>query len=127
MSNDLKKIKESVEAHFNVNLSARDRKRKVVDARTVYIHIAYRKTKKSLSAIGEYINRDHSTVLYHVGKFKDLMKTDRDFKRKFEEFMRLYADGFENLNVKSIDNEIEWHLAKVESLKLKRQKELIYG
>jgi hypothetical protein len=67
-----------VELKPEVQLSCRSRKRHIVDLRTMFCSIAYR-LNFTLSDIGRYINRDHTTIIYLTRKADDLLETDEHF------------------------------------------------
>jgi len=47
----------------------------LVDARHVFMYISHVRMGFSSGRVGEYINRDHSTVLYGCKKIKDFIDT----------------------------------------------------
>jgi hypothetical protein len=66
------------ELRLEVKLSCRSRKRNIVDLRTMFCSIAY-KLNFTLSDIGRYINRDHTTIIHLNRKAEDLLATDDRF------------------------------------------------
>tara|TARA_R110000744_G_scaffold235558_1_gene353240 strand:- start:614 stop:1042 length:429 start_codon:yes stop_codon:yes gene_type:complete len=80
---DLIQIRAVVESEYHLmNLSAKTRERKFCDARKMYSYIARKCTKYSLKKIGEFIERDHTTVLHSIKRCEDLMETDKNFLMK---------------------------------------------
>lgn len=80
-----------ITGHYSVklqDLQSRKRTAGIAFARQVGMYLARRLTRHSLEEIGGYFGgRDHSTVLYGVGKITDLAKTDPsmvDVLRKLE-------------------------------------------
>lgn len=66
-----------------VDLKSPSRKRHLAEARIICAYFLRKYTKLSLAHIGEMLgNRDHSTILYSVGKFSDLVEYDKEFARK---------------------------------------------
>jgi chromosomal replication initiation ATPase DnaA len=60
------------------------RKRTVCDARTIAIKIIYYEQRKlGKTGVGKIFNRDHSTVIYNLEKFEDLMSTDASFRANY--------------------------------------------
>ncbi len=79
-----------VEQH---QIKKKTRKREIVLARQACMQIAYRKSKLSLKEIGEYFDRDHSTVIHSIKVIESNYLTGND--EKSFEFMHMYMP-FEN-------------------------------
>jgi hypothetical protein len=67
-----------VELKPDMALKCRSRKRQIVDLRTIFCSIAYR-LNFTLSDIGRYIQRDHTTIIHLTRKADDLLATDERF------------------------------------------------
>lgn len=64
------------------NMKSAIRLRQVVQARQVAMYFAKEYTAYSLKMIGRHFgNRDHSTVIHALQTVRDLMTTDKDFRR----------------------------------------------
>lgn len=59
------------------------RKFEYSQARFIIMHFAYYKLEMTLKTIGEYLNRDHSTITWGMSQLNDLMDTNRLFKQKY--------------------------------------------
>ena len=57
----------------------------LVDGLTIYCH-RMRKEGKTLYSIAKDVGKDHSTVVYHLQRYKDLMSVDKEFQRAEKEF-----------------------------------------
>lgn len=57
----------------------------LVDGLTIYCH-RMREEGKTLYSIAEDVGKDHSTVVYHLQRYKDLMSVDKTFQRTEKEF-----------------------------------------
>lgn len=65
--------------------NSKTRKREIVLARQAAMHLCKRHTTQSVSRIGMLIGgRDHATVLHAISNVDDLLKTDEDFKKKYD-------------------------------------------
>ncbi len=53
---------------------SRDRRRVLVDARTVWCYVMRRRTDLSLPELGRRIERTHVTVMYHAAKGAECVK-----------------------------------------------------
>lgn len=70
-------------------LKSKTRKRNIVQARQISMHLAKSLTEKSLASIGKFFGgRDHSTVIHACSTVSDLMETDSSFKDKVIEIQR---------------------------------------
>jgi chromosomal replication initiation ATPase DnaA len=59
----------------------------IVDARKVYALVAVYEGKK-LKKTGDFINRDHSTIIYNSKQCKDIMPYDPILKEKYSRVKR---------------------------------------
>ncbi len=57
----------------------------LMDELTIYCH-RMREEGKTLYSIAKDIGRDHSTVVHHLQRYKDLMRVDKAFQLAEEEF-----------------------------------------
>lgn len=95
IQNDEQKIKQIshiVALHFNltiVDILGKSRRRELVDARSIIMYFAFKKTKLSLSAIGRFFNKNHSTVIYSRNNAENLMFSDKEFNKNVIEIARL--------------------------------------
>ena len=67
----LKEIIKRVCAYYDIeekDFLSRRRNQPLIEARRDYCHIAFKRTKKHLSVIGQAINKDHTVILYHLNK-----------------------------------------------------------
>ena len=64
------------------------RNQKVSNARRVAVYVARELTKMSFEAIGEYLNKKHTTMLYSYDKIKTDMKTDRELENSVKEIIK---------------------------------------
>jgi len=71
------------------DISGKSRVRHNVYARIIYSYIAKNNTNNCFRIIGEEINRDHATVIYHVRIFNEL--------KKYDDFYKMYLTVMRNL------------------------------
>lgn len=57
-------------------LKAKTKKWDVVSARNIFCYICKEKKKVTLSAIGKYLNKDHTTIMHSVKQVKKLIESD---------------------------------------------------
>jgi len=78
--------------HFALRLSdlrGPSRRRPVVTARDVAIHLCRQLTRESLSRIGAYFGgRDHTTVLYACRKTEELLQSDPAIRQAIDQLQR---------------------------------------
>jgi len=68
---DLNHILEKVCMFYKISVDEFYNKRKdkhLVYARRDFCHLAFKKTKKTMTQISEFIKKDHATILYHIKK-----------------------------------------------------------
>lgn len=67
------------------SINSKSRKREIVLARQAAMYLCKQHTTQSVSRIGTVVGgRDHATVLHAIKNVDDLLKTDPEFKRKFD-------------------------------------------
>lgn len=60
------------------------RKRIYLESRQIYFYIKKKYTRETLKEIGQFLNKDHSTVLHSLKNVKDLLEVDKNFKNLVE-------------------------------------------
>jgi hypothetical protein len=70
-----------------VDIRIKSRKRHQQDLQKIFCKFAHWHLRLSLSFIGEYINRDHASVLHACRKYDNLYSTDKDFREKADFFI----------------------------------------
>ncbi|MFA6619428.1 MAG: helix-turn-helix domain-containing protein, partial [Candidatus Neomarinimicrobiota bacterium] len=76
---------------FGINkdaLKGKKRKREVLIPRQVSMYLIRDLTDLPLEEIGDFFDRDHSTVVNAIKRIKSLMEQDTAFKRQVEEIKR---------------------------------------
>lgn len=74
---EISKIVEKHTGYKLESLRSKERTRSLVYARAVFAIIATKRTKETYEVIGEYINRDHSTInhyLYNLSIFDEIFE-----------------------------------------------------
>lgn len=69
-----------------LTLTCKSRKREVVELRMIFCYMA-RMMRYTLGTIGEFLNRDHTTIIHNVSTFLNLMETDDGFKSRYNEIL----------------------------------------
>lgn len=81
-------LKERVNAFFKVDITTKSRENDEVYARAVYYHICkILDSTMTTGAIGNTVNRSHSTVIYTLNKFKIAYDYDKKFKQVYDDFI----------------------------------------
>lgn len=75
-------------------LLSQKRTRELVWTRFVIMNYMRRVLRMSLTAIGKYLDRDHSTVIYGIEQYDNLRYSDKEFKA--------FAERLEFYNTKKI-------------------------
>lgn len=74
-------------------LKCKNRKREYVDGRAIFSHIS-RKYNFSLTGIGRYLKKDHTTIIHHIRKAEDLLETDSLFFKKYNKVVEKLKDTY---------------------------------
>ncbi len=86
-------IQQSVSKYFDIpleKLQSKSRKRETVQARQFAMYFSKLYTKSSLAAIGSKCgNKDHATVLHACKTIKNLVETDKRFKKYVDDLKHL--------------------------------------
>jgi hypothetical protein len=78
-----------------VTLFSKSRKREIVELRMIFCFLA-RSMRNSLSTIGNFLGgRDHTTVMYNVTTFTNLMETSSVFKNQFYQIINYINQNYE--------------------------------
>ena len=76
------------------SINSKSRKREIVLARQAAMYLCKQYTTQSVSRIGTVVGgRDHATVLHAIKNVEDLLKTDPEFKKKFDTVEAELAPG----------------------------------
>ena len=70
-----------------IDIRIKSRTRHQQDLQKIFCKFARWNLKFSLVFIGNYINRDHATILNSCKKYDELYKTDKDFREKADFFI----------------------------------------
>lgn len=80
------------------DLKSKKRHRGIVDCRKAFFYLVKKNTNLTNSAIGEFFNRDHSTVIFSVKACEDLISIDKEFKNKFNKINKALQSKIKELN-----------------------------
>ena len=75
-------IKDIVQEVMKVNLLDRKRHARIVEARMIF-SLMLRESGFTYKAIGRYLRRDHSTIMYYHIIIKDLMQVDMNVVKTY--------------------------------------------
>ncbi|TDS64357.1 chromosomal replication initiator protein DnaA [Myroides indicus] len=88
-------IQKVVSDYFQMDietLCSKTRKRHIVQARQLAMFFAKKYTKSSLASIGSQIgDRDHATVLHACKTIDNLLETDKQFKKYYEDINKKFS------------------------------------
>lgn len=89
-------IVDLVQRKMGTEISQKSRKRDVVEARQVAVHLLHKYTNLSLERIAQYVNvADHSGVIYHLSKMSGYLEHDERIKVLVNSFDRDIAEFYE--------------------------------
>jgi hypothetical protein len=93
-------IKKIIEEH---GLNTPSRKEELVYKRFVFWNYLYNKLGMTLEDVGREFNRNHSSVIYGIRKYNDLIMYD-DFKKMATEFEDEIDSILSVVNAEAVDN-----------------------
>jgi hypothetical protein len=93
-------IKKIIEEH---GLNTPSRKEELVYKRFVFWNYLYNKLGMTLEDVGKEFNRNHSSVIYGIRKYNDLIIYD-DFKKMATEFEDEIDSILSVVNAEAVDN-----------------------
>ena len=107
-------IREVVEKNTGLDISKKTHIREYVEARWVYFTLAKEYTFFSLSAIGKVLDKDHSTVLHGLRKFKEINNTSGFLRTNYINSKSI----IDNIGSPVLDNDINArNLTEIKRLK----------
>ncbi|RPG88524.1 MAG: hypothetical protein CBD69_000235 [Crocinitomicaceae bacterium TMED209] len=109
---ELKSILESVFRVTSVDVTERSNRSEVADAVKIFSFIAREHTNNNFKEIGEFINRDHSTIVIACNRYGDLYKTDTEFRYKADGCLsKFFAEEGEEqpkeVDIESINDDLK--------------------
>jgi hypothetical protein len=123
---DMDLLKQIVEERFNKKIISKGRYRENVDARMVFSKIL-RERGHTYKSIGQYLYKDHSTIIHYIEQAPNIFKTDKklmDFyiecRNKFlenREPIVLHTDRDLVREVLSLRNQIDDLISQYEAIK----------
>ena len=82
-------------------LKSKDRHARITEARKIFAHLGRRLYMYTLRRLGEYMNRDHSTMVVAINRCEDFIETDQQFRDLYE---RCFFRCIQSLNANGYDN-----------------------
>jgi len=81
----IESIKEVVETFFDIDLGSKKRDNMHFRTRSIFYKLCFNYTHKpTYQAVGDSVNRDHSTVIYSVRTFDDNIKYDKELRDMYD-------------------------------------------
>ena len=82
----MRALKQIVNYVFDVDIASKNRRREFVNARITFAAVL-RSKGFTTTKIGGYIGKDHATIVHYMRNVDWYLKTDADFKKKYEMVM----------------------------------------
>lgn len=95
----LKQIKAIVEHESGIDIATPCRVKEHVLARAIYCLVSRERTRKSLRAIGEEIDRKHDSVLHLINKSKYFVKHEKDYKQLYSDVLSVIDFGLKDSEI----------------------------
>ena len=97
MNNDIKSMVLHAEDITGLNISGKSRRREYAEVRFMCMYWIRQTFKPTLKELGlVFSGRDHSTVMHALSVHKDLMETDKDYRKRYHDFKRRMNAEFVN-------------------------------
>jgi len=106
MELEMAQLKEIVNNVFAVDLLETNRKRDLVDARTVYSKVL-RERGYTFETIAKSINRDHATVIHYMKSIDSLITYDKGIRDKYIYCKNLFLDDKGPLVIESRKKDVD--------------------
>jgi hypothetical protein len=123
----MQSLEEIINKVFETNIMKKERTRSLVEARMVYAKII-RDRGNTLKSIGEYLSKDHTTIIHYITQIESLMKQDERLLNNYIKASELFLQDkevpVENLTVKNLHLKIESLNIQLEHLITERSKVL---
>jgi len=120
LEQQIKAIQSAVNKTTRADVKAPNRKRKNVDARSIYFRLCRELLQLSTPDIGRTVGKDHATVLYGLKQFKILYDTDREYARMYNSTIKLlHTLNFEVNLIDEHDVMLDYVDLKQEHMKLR--------
>ena len=93
-------IVDLVQRKLGIEISQKSRKKDVVEARQIAVHLLHKYTSLSLERIAQYVNvSDHSGVIYHINKMNGYLAYDERIRVLISAFDRDIAEFYEKKQI----------------------------
>lgn len=122
LEQQIKAIQSAVNNVTKGDVKAPNRKRRNVDARSIYFRLCRELLQMSTTEIGRTVSKDHATVLYGLKQFKALYDTDREYARMYNSIIKLlHTLDFQVNLIDEHDVMLDYVDLKQEHMKLKEE------
>lgn len=98
--NDFEFVQQVVEMVMGYKILTKNRKRKIVEARMMFSLLMV-ELNYPLTHIGEYLGRDHTTVIHHRRTMRGLIETDNEMLRRYLRCKEIIISEKQPLNLRT--------------------------
>jgi len=103
--NDFELVRKSVEMVMGVDIFTKNRKRMVVESRMMY-GLIMRELGYSLNQIGDYLKKDHTTIIHYQKTMNNLIDTDVNVLKTYLRCKELIDSQKQPVNLSDPKNEV---------------------
>jgi len=93
----LEEIKKAVEQTLKINLDTVSRRRDLVEGRIIFSVLVLSTEKITLAALGDYINKDHTSIIHYKKEAVNLTKYNKNFRQKFKNCLQKLGKNNEKI------------------------------
>lgn len=87
-------VKELIKAYLDVDITTKSRKREIVQAKHVFVHIL-RAAKCTCVEVGRHMGMDYTSVLHYDRTFEDYYNQSSILKDKYNRILDLYNEEYD--------------------------------
>ncbi len=118
----LDRIHKYVDNALELKIDTPTRKRDYVEGRFLFFAIARETTEYSLGRIGEYLKKDHATVLHGVRLFKTVLISESRYKNLYYKYVdKNYIDPTIKIEIQNTRLEDKVMLLEIQNVNLKKR------
>lgn len=107
---------------FSVNILNNSRERELVENRIIFAKIVRDNFKISLPRIGNFVNKNHATIIHYLKQHEALFEYDKFYRLKYEKICKLiYNDNYIANEITQL-NQSEFKILKYETIATSKNK-----
>jgi|TARA_R100000278_G_C5473180_1_gene165268 hypothetical protein len=118
-------IKQKIDELYELNLAKKCQKRNYLEARGIFCKIAKEQANVTLIKIGEFINKNHATVIHAIKTTNNYLEFEEDLRLKYNLILNnlnIAEQNFDDLSENELKTLLKSLIKENNLLKLQLQK-----